>query len=285
MLKTFLALHAKNTQRAYSQTFEQFGENLLDATLDDVTEFLARKRSDGCADNTIRRHAAALSAFYGYLVARGYRKCNPLTALRYVFPLRQKQQVRPTATITWQQVRRLFSLVNANTPEGVRDHAILACLFAGGLRRSELLALNCGDVVASPDGATLRLLRTKSGVSQEQVLPRWAAVSVGRLIIQRHHDGAQNGSALFVSSHGSGGERLSEKSLYRWFRGWCGAIGVRAAPHAARAAAITRLHEIGVDMLGLVKFARHSDTQMIMAYVKKYSDKASQPGKELEISE
>jgi integrase/recombinase XerD len=282
-ITTFLGLHSENTQRVYAMVLTQFGGNVCDATLDDVAAFLKAKRLMGKSDGTVKLYGNALKSFFSYLMARGYRKENPCSALRYVMPSRQHAQVRPTAHITWQQVIKLLKLPDLRTRDGVRDHAIMAILFAGGLRRSELIALNCGDIEAGPDGSTLHLLHTKSGKRQRQALPKWASASVARLIIQRHHEGARNDSALIMAYQKTHGDRVSEKQLYRWFRAWCTEIGIKAAPHAARAAGATRLHEIGVDLLGISKYLRHASTQQAARYVKKFNDETLKPGRKLEI--
>lgn len=279
-IETFLLLHAKNTRRLYSRTYRDFCADLQSATLDDVVEFLSKKRSGGSSDATLRAHQNALSSLFGYLVARRFRSDNPCNFLRYVFPTRQHVQVRPTAAIPWSAVRELLKNCDLQTESGVRDHAILCLLFGGALRRSELVALNCGDVLVSGDSRSLLLRRTKSGQRQEQPIPAWAAVSLGRLLIQRHHQGAASSDPLIISGTGN---RLTDRSLARRFGAWCAAIGLKAAPHAARAAAATRLLDLGYSDRDAARLLRHGDTQQVATYDKRRRSRENHPGINLSL--
>lgn len=282
-VETFLGLHRKNSVRAYKATFKLYGSDPEKATLSSIVKFLKDLRANDRSDATLRRHANAFKSFFNFLLNTGEIDKNPCAGLKYVFPRRQNVQVRPTAYVTWPTMRLVRKTFDTRTREGIRNDAIIAILFAGGLRRSELLALNCGDIQFNDKSeAALVLASTKSGKRQAQNLPEWASRSVSRYLIQRHQEGAVEGDPFIVSYRGRSGRRCSEKTLWRWFTAWFKAVGVKAAPHSARAASATRLHEIGASPKAIQIHLRHATVQSIDPYIKNYDEKTLNPGRMLE---
>jgi site-specific recombinase XerD len=49
-----------------------------------------------------------------------------------------------------------------STPKGLRDRALLLIGFAGGFRRSELVALDFADIADVEDGLKITIRRSKS---------------------------------------------------------------------------------------------------------------------------
>lgn len=65
------------------------------------------------------------------------------------------------AAITVAQLRQMLSAL-PDTKRGYRDRALLLVGFAGGFRRSELVAINMGDLRFEPDGVTITVRRSKT---------------------------------------------------------------------------------------------------------------------------
>lgn len=59
-------------------------------------------------------------------------------------------------------VKAAVAAIDLETTAGVRDRALLLLGFAGGMRRSELVGLDIGDLEANPDGYVARLRRSKT---------------------------------------------------------------------------------------------------------------------------
>jgi integrase len=82
--------------------------------------------------------------------------------------LRQhRRPVRPSAALTSDEIRILLATCKTEGCPAVilasmRDRALLLLGLAGGLRRSELVALEVSDLRFTPDGAVLRIRRSKS---------------------------------------------------------------------------------------------------------------------------
>jgi Site-specific recombinase XerD len=153
----------------------------------------------------------------------------------------------------------------------LRNRAVIAVLFGSGLRRSEALALDIGAVKVSPEGVVfLELLTSKSGKRQARTLAKFAWKYLSSYISQRKAEGGQNVDPLFVWYYANGKPRgrLSQGSFYRIFRDSCRQIGIKAAPHAARATFATRLHQVtGSDLLTADALG-HQTTAQVRKYVK-----------------
>ncbi len=100
------------------------------------------------------------------------------------------------------------------SPAGARDAAMLAALYTGGLRRSELAALTVEDYTAAPP--TLRVLHGKNDKQRAVPIPASAAAALDRWLALR---GREPG-ALFMPidqiGHAAGdGGGMSAHAIYK----------------------------------------------------------------------
>lgn len=286
----FLKFRRPNTKRTYWRAFQDLCEflgckskrdvdrKLKELTPDRAAMFLEalkdRALTDGTttADATLRLKFSALRSIFAHLVALEQIRRNPWTAVKGLISARQLVQKRPTARIPAAKVHEILSMPNIRRKEGIRDRALLAVLFGGGLRRSEVLSLKVGSVMVTPGGTLfLSLLHTKSGKMREAPLPSWAAEMFSVLVSQRKAEGAGAKDFLFTFYYQDGRWRgsMGAKTLYRTFAFYCSLCGVEAAPHAARAAFATRLKEQGFEDRDVATSLGHSTTDMVHVYDKR----------------
>lgn len=138
---------ADATVAAYAADLRQFeafaaehGTDVEGATPDLVVSFLATITRPA----TRARKIAALRGFYGFLVVRGVIATTPMAdiarpAIRRAIPM----------ILTEHEVQQMIDLPSLS----LRDRAILALLYAGGLRTSEVARLDVSDL--DLDGATI----------------------------------------------------------------------------------------------------------------------------------
>lgn len=259
------------------------------------TETTARaKKKDGLestqSNATIHKKFAALRRIYRMLLASNVGISeNPFEADRVPPPPKDAGRKRPTQMIEFDRVLEIINVPNTESPKGRRDRAILALLFGGGLRRSELVALRIGDVRKTSSGTAFLYLRhTKAKRDAEQALPSWAAEPLWDLIRERKQGGAGDGDYLFVGFTGRAGATMtsrpmSDTAVYLLFKRCCMAAGagVFATPHSARATAITKLLADGVPHREVQEFSRHSSIQMVEWYDKRRFDVEQSPAKGL----
>lgn len=131
------------TMRPYTSAWARVDSLLMQAYLMDlkVREYSAA---------SIARKIAALKAFYFYLTEMRVMVANPTLDLDA--PRVNKQ---PPRALTEPQVTALLSAPMEPNAKGLRDRAMLEVMYATGLRVTELVSLEIGDV--DPEGGVLRI--------------------------------------------------------------------------------------------------------------------------------
>ncbi len=242
---------------------------------------------------TISKHFAALRRIYRMLMSYDFGiERNPFDPERIGKIASSAGQKRPTEMIPFDKVQEIVNSPDTQTPKGIRDRAILALLFGGGLRRSEVVKLRIGDIKHTQKNIPyLHLRATKAGKDAYQSLPDWAISHLQALIDIRLAEKAQPQDFLFISYRGKGGNTptihpLSDNGLYRLFKSYCKIAGVkdRVSPHSARATAITRLLEHGIPHRDVQEFSRHSSVQMVEVYDKRRAGIEQNPARKLDYS-
>jgi len=300
-----LAGNPENTQRRYATLLRQFCKHLggepetprgqvllMAAVLEDVLDFLAEMRKrpgqfgKGTADETIRNTFGALRGIYRRLLAAGLVKINPFDLAKGALSWRQRTQVRPTQIIPFDKVWELLDLPAGNTSCGIRDRALLSLMLGGGLRRSEARNVRLQDVmVSSAETLYINIPETKAGRGRQQPLAPWSAARFSALVCQRRDEGAQSNDFLFVFYYATGKVRgqISESTGYRTFRDYCAQLGIKAAPHAARATAASMLHKQGYNERQIADFLGHASLRMVPTYIKLARGVEENAGKTLEF--
>lgn len=227
---------------------------------------------------TIAKKVAALRRIYRMLIGSGqFAGLNPFDADRVKAPPKEAGRKRPTEMLPFDQVKSVIATADGKSIKSLQDKAILACLFGGALRRSEIVNLRIDDVRRSNKGTLyLNLRSTKAGKDARQALPTWAAKIVDDHVKQRRKRGAQPIDPLFSTFSGRGGlvpgeEAVSSSGVYKLFKAYCQRAGVgdHFTPHSARATAITKLLAQGIPHRQVQEFSRHSSVQMVELYDKR----------------
>ena len=106
-----------------------------------LRQWLASLHADGYVKASVVRRISELRAFYAYLRLLDIVEVNPVQAISA--PKLPQRLPRP---LTREEIEKLLAAPDQTTPQGQRDRAMLEMLYAGGLRISELLGLDVGDV-------------------------------------------------------------------------------------------------------------------------------------------
>ena len=123
-----------------------------------MLSYLLSLKERSYAATTKARKAAAAKSFFKFMVAEGNIKDNPTQDL--ASPKVGKSLPKP---ISISQVRRLLEQpAKLSAPEAKRDRAMLELLYASGMRVSELVSLNLGDVYKE-DGYYVRCFGKEIG--------------------------------------------------------------------------------------------------------------------------
>jgi integrase/recombinase XerD len=178
--------------------------------------------------------------------------------------LTRKAPRRLPGTLGEAQVDALLAAPADDTPEGLRDRAMLELLYATGLRVSELVEL-------PSTGLNLRdgLVRVRGKGDKERLVPLGEAAGQA---LQRYLAGARaallgpgKSSALFVSNRGG---PLRREVFWRAVKRYALLAGISAkvSPHTLRHAFATHLLNHGADLRSVQLLLGHADLSTTQIY-------------------
>ncbi len=140
-----------NTVSAYNNDLNQCVQFLEDdrqrgswreVTPEDIRAFMLHLRERGYANSTIARKTAAVRSFGQYLVETEIVRSDP--AEEMTAPKVAKSAPK---AMTPAEVECLFNQLSAsNSTDALRDHAMMHLLYGTGMRVSEMVNLDVGDV-------------------------------------------------------------------------------------------------------------------------------------------
>jgi integrase/recombinase XerD len=260
-----------NTLSAYQSDLAQFGGFLaqrgvspLSASHGDLAAFLSELAGGGedrpaVSPATLQRKAACLRSFYRHLRREELIEHDPTADLRGP----PKTQRLPKV-LSREQVAKLLAQPKGTDPLALRDRALLETMYACGLRVSEVIALEMGDVDLREG-----VLRARGKGSKERIVPVGRqAVSALEVYCARGRPrlvGLRVESHLLVNHRGAG---LTRQGLYKIIQSHArGAeLGERMTPHTLRHTFATHLLSGGCDLRSLQEMLGHSDLATTQMY-------------------
>jgi len=261
---------SEHTVRSYGRDLAQFLDFLesrdeLDQFPSGVTRlgiraYLARLLEEGYAKTTVARKIAALRSLYRFLLRRGASTVNPLAGLRTPKTGRSLPRFLSVA-----EVERLIGAVRPNGVWSSRDLAMLETLYGGGLRVSELVAVDMADLDLS-DG----IVRVKGKGKKERMAPlgRAASRSVERYLEQRSRHPSRlrfDAAAVFINRRGT---RLTSRSVRRLVGKYAQSAGLpgEVTPHTLRHSFATHLLDKGADLRSVQELLGHENVSTTQIY-------------------
>src|SRR2546427_10733124 len=120
---------------------EQERITLLEVNRQSFRRYLARLRDKGIASASVTRTVSTVRGFYRFLVREGQLDTNPLAAVSA-----PKRERRLPSILTKEHLTALIEAADQDTPQGLRNRAILELMYAAGVRLSEIVGLDLGKV-------------------------------------------------------------------------------------------------------------------------------------------
>jgi integrase/recombinase XerD len=262
---------SRNTLEAYRGDLLQFGRFLdergrsaVDAETVDVGDFLTRLATGDtehrpASPATIHRKSACLRSFYRHLRREGVRDSDPTAGLSAPRRSRKLPHV-----LTRGEIERLLSQPRGTDPQALRDRALLELMYACGLRASEAIGLELGDVDLDE-----RVLRARGKGSKERIVPiGQAALRALRVYLERGRPGLvreRPETHLFVNFRGG---QLTRQGLYKIVRRHATTAGMadRMSPHTLRHTFATHLLAGGCDLRSVQEMLGHADVSTTQLY-------------------
>jgi integrase/recombinase XerD len=225
-----------------------------------LLSYILNLRQRNYAPSTVARKVAATKSLLHFLVAEDVIKKDPTENLGS--PKVGRSLPKPLSSYEVQQL--LEQTAKSSTPDARRDKAMLELLYASGMRVSELVSLNVGDV--NTDAGYVRCLGKGS---KERIIPIYRrAVDYVKLYVEEARPlllGDDEESALFLNRRG---QRLTRQGLWQILKGYAKAahLGNKVTPHTLRHSFATHMLNGGADLRSVQELLGHTDISTTQIY-------------------
>ncbi len=278
---------SKHTLESYKLDIIQFSEICLkknpveqesDWTHPDlysIRTYMADLQKIELTKSSVLRKISSLRSFYRFLVRENIVSNNPFSRIKS--PKRDKKLPK---FLTVDEVSRLLDAPqeyweNAKKNEATkdeesanfantRDSAILEVIYSGGLRISEALGLNLGDI-----DLISNIMKVKGKGSKERIaaLGRPAVNSIENYLKHRKLRTTDHRTIapLFVNKDG---ERLTARSFQRFLKCYLNIAGLpfELTPHKLRHSFATHLLDAGADLRSVQELLGHANLSTTQIY-------------------
>jgi integrase/recombinase XerD len=261
---------SRNTLQSYRSDLLQFGAFLSqrgcgaeDAGPADVADYLTGLATGNgrppASSATIQRKAASLRSFYRHMRREGLRDSDPTATLTPPRKSRKLPRVLGRA-----EVQRLLEQPQGTDPIAMRDRAMLELMYACGLRASETIDLEMGNI-----DLVDHVVRARGKGSKERLVPvgRTAARAVADYMRRGRPAlvGERTQPHLFVNFRGG---QLTRQGLYKIIGRHAKSAGLedKMSPHTLRHTFATHLVAGGCDLRSVQEMLGHADVSTTQLY-------------------
>ena len=226
--------------------------------LNDLQHWLAEQSEErGNKASSLARKISAVRSFFRFMLRKDYIDYSPADLL--VSP----KLTRPLTN--FMMVDDVFHLLESTTPEtalGLRNMAMWETAYGSGLRVSELMGLDRGDIDRVDNW-----VRVTGKGSKERVVPLGSKANeaLGRYLIRRMELVSEPTEALFLNFRGG---RLSARSARRLLKEHLIRAGLDpdVTPHGLRHSFATHLLDSGADLRSIQEMLGHASLSTTQRY-------------------
>lgn len=227
----------------------------------DLRAFQAALQQAGYARSSIARKLAALRSFYKFAMREGLARNNPAKPLRN--PRRQRKLPH---VLSDEEVGRLLLAPPADRVDGLRDRAILETMYSAGLRVSELVGLQDGDVDPHE-----QIIRVRGKGRKERICPlgSFALKAIQAYAAKRKRspetEALGRKAPVFVNRFGN---VLTTRSVGRMLEKHLAVaqLDARTSPHTLRHSFATHLLDRGADIRSVQELLGHKSLATTQIY-------------------
>jgi integrase/recombinase XerD len=261
--KAYLQLErslADNSVTAYLSDLEKLTQFLLDTDrkqapaeidLSTLQSFIKWIAELGMTQTSQARIISALRTFYKYCLLEDITTVDPTTLLEAPMLKRTLPDV-----LSFEEIENVLSQIDASTPEGTRNKAILETMYSCGLRVSEVVNLQLSQLFLD-----VSFIRVIGKGNKERLVPIGSSATKYILIYAntiRNHQVIQSGEEdiLFLNRRG---KRLTRVMIFLIIKDLVKKAGIRKviSPHTFRHSFATHLVEGGADLRAVQEMLGH----------------------------
>jgi integrase/recombinase XerD len=259
---------ATNSYISYCGDLEKYarflhGERITDgATVSDETigKFLRSLHEQSLSARSVARAISAIRGFHRYLIGENLAESDPTENIES-----PKKTKHLPGVLSVGEVEAILRQPDVSNPLGLRDRALLECLYATGMRVSELIGLKQSHVMFR-EGVVL----VYGKGSKERLVP------IGRMAmkwIRRYQEGPRvklalrgySRDTLFLNARGGALSRMAVwNCIAKYARS--ARITKKVHPHTFRHSFATHLLERKADLRAVQEMLGHADISTTQIY-------------------
>lgn len=259
---------SNNTVFSYENDLKRYVQFLNDQKISRVEQITSSKIQDysellsklGLAAASVARNFSAIRSFHKFLIEEDLTKNNPTEFLETPHLSRKLPEI-----LSVDDISKLMNCPDVESPNGIRDRAILECLYGCGLRVSELIDLKIENLFVDEE-----MLRVFGKGSKERIIPigeealYWLKLYLARVrpILTR---GVTSRNRIFLNRFG---KHLSRMGMWKIIQKYVrqANISQRVYPHIFRHSFATHLLENGADLRAVQEMLGHVDISTTQIY-------------------
>lgn len=256
-----------NTAMAYVDDVDKLGSYLSDksmglgdVTVDDLRQLLADMHDLGIADRSQARIVSGIRSFFKFLTMEGIVEKNPALTLES-----PKVGMYLPEVLTVEEIDAMIAAIDPESAEAQRNRTIMETLYGCGLRVSELVNLEMGNIYADEhylvvqgkgDKQRIVPMSDRSIDEIRAYLPEREMLSIAPS--DRH--------ILFLNRRG---RRLTRVMIFYIIKRLAEAAGIRRniSPHTLRHSFATHLLEGGANLRAIQQMLGHESIATTEIYL------------------
>lgn len=225
----------------------------------------ATRRGKPILAATVARTSTILRGFFKFLSEEGKILADP--AVRLESPKAPRNM--PGEVLTVKETRKLLKAPQTTTPLGLRDRALVEVMYATGLRKHEVRALDLGDVNHDEREVIVRHGKGDKGRIVPIAPSAYAALCdyldrARPVIATKHPDSL---SAVFLANRGRRMSETAIRDVLNRLAAWAG-ITKRVKPHMMRRTFATHLMEGGANLRLIQTLMGHESLDTTAIYLR-----------------
>ena len=262
---------SSNTLQSYKRDIIQFQEYLDNERLNysklgqqEIKEYIEYLKKIGKKTSTISRNLASIRSFYQFELRSKKVKKDPTEGMQS-----PKIEKKAPSILSSAEVELLLEQPSDVDLKGIRDKAMLEFAYATGMRVTEIISLNIGDVnfenayVVCSTGSKKRNIPL--GNLSLKALEEYVK-NARPIMIKKETE-----KALFVNVNGKRLTRQGFWKIVKYYKEQAN-ISKDITPHVLRHSFATHLLQNGADLKSIQVMLGHSDISSTQVYMKFQDD-------------
>jgi len=234
-------------------------------SMNHIHNYLQELTAMNLSTGSIARNISSIRGFHAFLMRENLTEANPAKMIDL-----PRQAKKLPAVLSVEEVESILSAPDRSTLVGMRDAAILECLYGTGIRVSELIFLQMDQLFFD-----IGFLRVIGKGNKERLVPlgepalkaiqSWVekarptfamAAGAGGRAVSGVPGGAQTQNRVFINQRGA---PLSRMTIWNIVRKYSVATGIEkhVYPHIFRHSFATHLLEGGADLRSVQEMLGH----------------------------